>query len=76
VRIGGRHPKADVEKALQYADEHEWTVTRTVAGHRWGKAECGSGCTVSIWSTPKNAGNHAKAIRRAVDRCPHAARGT
>jgi hypothetical protein len=26
---------------------------------------------VSIWSTPKVPANHARALRRAVDRCPH-----
>jgi hypothetical protein len=37
----------------------------------WGYVLCGSGCRVRIYSTPKNQGNHAKDIRRAVDRCPH-----
>ncbi|HWE64620.1 MAG TPA: hypothetical protein VHB98_23130 [Chloroflexota bacterium] len=71
MRIGGRHPKKDVEVALVYAHEHGWTVAQTVAGHRWGVARCGKGCSVSVWSTPKNPGNHARAIRRAVDNCPH-----
>ena len=26
---------------------------------------------VSVWSTPKNAGNHARGIIRDVNRCPH-----
>jgi hypothetical protein len=26
---------------------------------------------ISIWSTPRNPGNHAKQIARAVKRCPH-----
>ena len=26
-------------------------------------------CITSIWSTPKNAGNHGKQIRRVVDNC-------
>lgn len=72
MRQGGRHPKKDVEAALDHAHHHEWVVRRTVAGHRWGVAACGKGCTVSVWSTPKNPGNHGKAIRRAVDACPHA----
>lgn len=46
-------------------------MTPTKAGHRWGKAECGSGCVLSIWSTPKNPQNHAKQMIRAVARCPH-----
>jgi len=67
MRIGGRHSKHEVEQALAYAHKHDWIVEQMVAGHRWGVARCGYGCSVSIWSTPKNSGNHAKAIRRAVD---------
>jgi hypothetical protein len=26
---------------------------------------------MSVWSTPRNAENHAKQIKRIVDRCPH-----
>jgi hypothetical protein len=26
-------------------------------------------CIVSVWSTPRNAGNHAKLIRRVIDNC-------
>lgn len=65
------HPKKEVERVLKYAERSGWTVTPTTAGHRWGKAECGSGCVVSVWSTPKNPDNHGKQIRRAVDKCPH-----
>ncbi|MNK32126.1 hypothetical protein D3C87_505800 [compost metagenome] len=28
---------------------------------------CGEFCIACIWSTPKNPGNHARAIRRVVD---------
>jgi hypothetical protein len=30
-----------------------------------------AGCSISIWSTPRNPANHAKQIRRAVTRCEH-----
>jgi hypothetical protein len=70
-----RHPKKEVEGALKAAEEEGWTVSPTSSGHRWGVAECGSGCRVSVWSTPKNPGNHAKDIRRGVDRCPHREEG-
>ena len=70
-----RHPKKDVEAALADAEEAGWTVTPTSSGHRWGVLRCGEasrlGCQVSVWSTPRNPGNHAKQIRRALDRCPH-----
>jgi len=67
----GRHPKKDVEAALRFAEANGWTVMSTASGHRWGKAECGDGCSLSIWSTPKNPQNHAKQVQRAVARCPH-----
>lgn len=67
----GKHSKKEIENALQYVESNGWTVEQTARGHRWGVARCGHGCTVSIWSTPKNPGNHAKQIRRAVDRRPH-----
>lgn len=67
----GRHPKKDIERALKDAEAEGWRVERTASGHRWGVARCGSGCSVSVWSTPKNPVNHAKAIARAVKRCPH-----
>lgn len=70
-----RHPKKEVEAAVAVAEEAGWTVTPTSSGHRWGVMRCSeasrSGCQVSIWSTPRNAGNHAKQIHRALDRCPH-----
>jgi hypothetical protein len=66
-----RHPKKEVELALSFAREHGWTVETSARAHRWGVAKCGHGCIESVWSTPKNAGNHAKKIRRAVEKCPH-----
>ncbi len=33
------------------------------------ECRCGEFCITSVWSTPKNPGNHAKAIRRVVDNC-------
>lgn len=26
---------------------------------------------IFVWSTPRNPQNHAKQLRREVDRCPH-----
>jgi len=71
------HPKSEIEAALQYAEENGWLVD--VGGsHAWGKiycpyndkeCRCGTFCIASVWSTPKNAGNHAKQIRRVIDNC-------
>jgi hypothetical protein len=57
-----RHPKKEVEAALRYAEGQGWLIAPTTSGHRWGVARCGLGCSVSIWSTPKNPGNHGKAV--------------
>ncbi len=65
------HSKKQIQTALRYAEQNGWTVTPTKPGHRWGKAECGRGCVISIWSTPRNPDSHATQIRRADDKCPH-----
>lgn len=72
-----RHPKPDVEAALRYAETNGWKVT--VGGsHAWGRMACpfnaadcrrGKFCLTSIWSTPRNPGNHARQLRRVVDNC-------
>lgn len=71
------HPKKEVEDALRHAEEHGWRV-ELGGSHAWGKmycpdndkdCRCGEFCITSIWSTPKNAGNHAKGLRRVVDNC-------
>ena len=71
------HPKKEVEDALKHAETQGWRVT--VGGsHAWGKiyctyndyeSRCGEFCITSVWSTPKNPGNHARALRRVVDNC-------
>jgi hypothetical protein len=70
-----RHPKKDVEQALRFAEDNGWTVVPTASGHRWGEMKClhegRDACRVSIWSTPKNPGNHANRIRQRVRNCPH-----
>ncbi|WP_271196523.1 hypothetical protein [Pseudomonas turukhanskensis] len=71
------HSKKDVEQALSYVEPHGWRVVEG-GGHCWGKmycpyndrdCRCGEFCISSIWSTPKNPGNFAKAIRRVVSNC-------
>ena len=74
---GKTHPKPEVEDALRYAEKNGWQVD--IGGsHAWGKIKCpyndkecrnGNFCISSIWSTPKNSGNHGKQIRRVVDNC-------
>ncbi|WP_213989960.1 hypothetical protein [Sodalis sp. dw_96] len=71
------HSRKEVEEALRYAEEQHWRID--VGGsHAWGKIYCpynenecryGEFCITSVWSTPKNPGNHARALRRVVDNC-------
>jgi hypothetical protein len=72
-----KHSKKEVEDALGYAEANGWRVVPGGA-HAWGRiycpyndaeCRCGEFCITSVWSTPKNAGNHAKALRRVVDNC-------
>jgi hypothetical protein len=71
------HPHKDIENALKYAEEHGWRI-EVGGGHCWGKIYCpyndkecrgGIFCISSVWSTPRNPGNHAKQIKRVVDNC-------
>ena len=71
------HPKKEVEEALKHAEKNGWRV-EVGGSHAWGKiycpyndkeCRCGEFCIASVWSTPKNAGNHARQIRRVVDNC-------
>jgi hypothetical protein len=72
-----KHPQKEIEKALQYAEEHGWRV-EIGGGHAWGKiycpyndqaCRCGEFCIASIWSTPRSPMNHARQIKRVVDNC-------
>ena len=72
-----RHSKPEVEKALKYAVSKGWRI-EVGGSHAWGKiycpykddaCRCGEFCISSIWSTPRNASNHAKQIRRLVNNC-------
>lgn len=68
-----RHPKKQIEKAVQYAESLGWRVELSKKGHAWGRLYCPLasrlGCKISVWGTPKDADNHARAIQSAVDNC-------
>ncbi len=74
-----KHSKPEIEKAVKHAEDNGFTVIYPW-GH-WGRIVCPlfttdpmNACWSPVWSTPKNEGNHAKAIRRVVDRCDHEAK--
>lgn len=71
------HPKKEVEEVLKHAETQGWRI-KISGGHAWGKmycpykndeCRCGEFCITSIWSTPKNPINHARALRRIVNNC-------
>ena len=72
-----QHPKHEVELALRHAEQHGWRVQQG-GSHAWGRmycpynndaCRCGEFCITSIWSTPRNAGSHARQLLRVVDNC-------
>ena len=71
------HPKKEIEAAIRHA-EGEGCRVEVGGGHAWGRiycpyndddCRCGEFCIASVWSTPKNPGSHARALRRVVDKC-------
>jgi hypothetical protein len=71
------HPKKEVEAALRHAEANGWRV-EVGGSHAWGRiycpcdndgCRCGEFCIASVWSTPRNPRNHARQLRRVVDRC-------
>lgn len=71
-----RHHNKHIREALEYAEDRGWTVKKSNArAHAWGTIFCEFGhktCWMAIYSTPKSPENHAREIRRKVDRCPGA----
>lgn len=61
----GRHPKSAVADALKALPRDRFEVVPVHNGHRWGKVVCHTcGASVAVWSTPRDADNHADQIRR------------
>lgn len=69
-----RHPNKHIEAAIDHAEALGWRV-ETSNGHAWGFLLCPrqdrDGCSLAVWSTPRNPENHARQLSRAIDRCPH-----
>ena len=66
-----KHPKKEVNEALDYADKQGLTVERTSAGHKWGRIRCSCGAFFSIWSTLQSPHDHSRQVRRWVDQHQH-----
>jgi len=68
------HPSKEIDDALEYAAARGWRI-ELAKGHAWGRILCTrqqrGGCSYSVWSTPRVPENHARQLRRNVDRCPH-----
>lgn len=71
------HPNKEIEQALRIAEVHGWRVEQG-GSHAWGKiycpyndseCRCGEFCISSVWSTPRNPVNHARALLRVVMKC-------
>ncbi len=74
---GTPHRDKNFEKALRFVEEQGWRIVRS-GSHAWGKIYCPYNdaecrcvelCITSIWSTPRNPGNHARALLRVVANC-------
>jgi hypothetical protein len=68
------HPNSDIEESVKLAEDSGWRYEYS-AGHAWGRLFCPSGrrggCIISVWSTPRDAFDHARQIRRRIGKCPH-----
>jgi hypothetical protein len=72
----GRHPKKEIAEALRLAKNAGLLVRWIGRGHRWGEVWCEPcGAHAHVWSTPRNAGTHAKQIVQFVDEHTHPERG-
>jgi hypothetical protein len=72
-RVHPKHPKKEVNEALDYADQQGFEVEQTPSGHKWGRIRCTCGRMFSVWSTPRSPFNHGRQIRRWVDQHEHGA---
>jgi len=68
----GRHPKNEINGALDALDNADFEVTQAKNGHTWGFVTCRKcGKRQRIWSTPKNPGNDANHIRQFSTKHEH-----
>jgi len=70
-----KHPKKEINEALDHADSLGLVVERTSAGHKWGRIVCVEGEWVAVWSTPRSPFAHARRLRKWADRHVHVGYG-
>lgn len=69
---GWSHSKKQIRDALDDAYRGGFSVYETPSEHRWGYLERGKcGQKENVWSTPRDADNHAKQLRRFMQRHSH-----
>lgn len=74
-----RHPKKEIEEALQEIEAKGWRVEKCTgqSTHAWGRlkcpynqqALCPSRCQITILSTPRSPWAEAKKIRKIAEKC-------
>ena len=69
-----RHPSKPIEQAIAIAESLGWRVEKSNGrAHSWGRLLCPnadeSGCIVFVYTTPRDEDNHARKIRKLVEKC-------
>lgn len=72
-----KHPSKEIEAAVQYAESKGWRYKAPgQSAHAWGLLLCPlgarEGCSLSVWSTPRDVVRHARQICKVIDACHHA----
>ncbi|GHH70026.1 hypothetical protein GCM10017772_15990 [Promicromonospora soli] len=71
VVSAGRHPRNAINAVIGELP-HNVEVVPIHKGHRWGALKCATcDATEAIWSTPRNADNHARSLLRFVAKHLH-----
>lgn len=75
-RVRPKHPNKHIEEAVSYAENIGWIYKKSGnSSHCWGHLLCPccsrNGCIIQVYSTPKVPENHAKHIRRVINKCCH-----
>jgi hypothetical protein len=71
------HPNKEIQAVITYAEGLGWIIMKGgSSSHAWGKMRCPEGTREgcpqrSIWSTPRNPTQHARQLKRFIDKCTH-----